>query len=111
MFDSPLHREKKISGEEIMSSQTATTENTAGKAAWVCLAIAWIAFIVPIPGTGLFIGWPLNLVAFIQAIVAMSKTGASAGLWQLLASLVLSPVIYFIGIAVLAGVLGVGQSH
>lgn len=92
-----------------MNAEAATTENTAGKAAWVCLAIAWIAFIVPFPGTGLFIGWPLNLVAFILAIVAMSKSGASAGLWQLLASLILSPIIYFIGIAVLAGVIGATQ--
>ncbi len=94
-----------------MNAKTAATDNTAGKAAWVCLAIAWIAFIVPFPGTGLFIGWPLNLVAFILAIVAMSKSGTGAGLWQLLASLIVSPFIYFIGIAVLAGFLGVGQAH
>ena len=93
-----------------MSAQIAT-DNTAGKAAWVCLAIAWVAFVVPFPGTGLFIGWPLNLVAFILAIVAMSKRGAGAGLWQLLASLVVSPIVYFIGVAVLANVLGLGQTH
>ncbi|NNC22888.1 hypothetical protein HKX42_03410 [Salinisphaera sp. USBA-960] len=93
-----------------MNEQTAitTTDNTAGKAAWVCLAIAWIAFIVPIPGTGFFIGWPLNLVAFILAIVAMSKCGAGAGLWQLLASLIASPIIYLIGLAVFAGTFGGG---
>ena len=51
------------------------------------------------------IGWPLNLVAFILAIVAMSTRGASAGLWPLLASLILSPIIYFIGIAILAGMI------
>ena len=94
-----------------MNAQTAAAENTAGKAAWVCLAIAWIAFIIPFPGTGLFIGLPLNLVAFILAIVAMSKSGTGAGLWQLLASLILSPLIYFIGIAFLAGFLGIGQTH
>ena len=80
--------------------------NTAGRASWVCLAIAWVTFLAPIPGIGLFIGWPLNFVAFILAIVAMSKLGASAGLWQLLASLIASPIVYFVGIAVLAGFLG-----
>jgi hypothetical protein len=80
------------------------SRNTAGRASWVCLAIAWVTFIVPIPGIGLFIGWPLNLVAFILAIVAMAKSGASAGLWQLLASLIASPIIYFVGVAVFAGV-------
>ena len=80
--------------------------NTAGRAAWICLAIAWVTFLVPIPGIGLFVGWPLNLVAFILAIVAMSKHGAGAGLWQLLASLIASPIVYFVGIAVLAGFFG-----
>lgn len=78
--------------------------NVSGRAAWICLAIAWITFLAPIPGIGLFIGWPLNLVAFILAIVAMAKQGAGGGLWQLLASLILSPVVYFVGLAVLAGV-------
>src|SRR6185437_2788968 len=76
--------------------------NPAGRAAWICLVIAWVTFLVPLPGIGLFIGWPLNLVAFILAIVAMSKLGAGAGIWQLLASLIASPIFYFIGIAVLA---------
>lgn len=92
-----------------MNTSDATTErqdNSAGRAAWICLAIAWVTFIVPVPGLGLFIGWPLNLVAFILAIVAMSKLGAGAGIWQLLASLLVSPVVYFIGLAVFAGLLG-----
>jgi hypothetical protein len=88
----------------------SSRSNIAGKAAWICLAIAWLTFIVPIPGIGLFIGWPLNLVAFILAIVAMSKFGTNAGLWQLLASLVISPALYFIGLALLAGVLGAGHT-
>lgn len=84
----------------------ASTSNTAGRAAWICLAIAWITFLVPIPGIGLFIGWPLNLVAFILAIVAMSKRGAFGGLWQLLASLIASPIVYLIGMAIFAGTMG-----
>jgi hypothetical protein len=84
-------------------------QNTAGKAAWVCLAVAWLMFLVPFPGTGLFIGWPLNLVAFILAIVAMSKMGASAGLWQLLASLIVSPIVYFVGIGIFAAMLDAGS--
>ena len=90
----------------IAASDAMRQSNTAGRAAWICLGIAWLTFIVPIPGIGLFIGWPLNLVAFILAIVAMSKLGAGAGIWQLIASLVASPMIYFIGIAFLAGVAG-----
>lgn len=81
---------------------TATSQ-PAGKAAWILLAIAWICFVLPIPGLGLFLGWPLNLVAFILAIVAMAKGGAGKGLFQLLASLIASPIIYFIGVAIFAG--------
>lgn len=84
----------------------ASKPNLAGRAAWICLAIAWLMFLVPIPGLGMFIGWPLNLVAFILAIVAMSNNGALAGLWQLLSSLILSPIVFFIGLAVFAGAVG-----
>ena len=94
----------------IMDPQVAAAvrqNSSTGRAAWICLAIAWITFLVPFPGIGLFIGWPLNLVAFILAIVAMGQAGTNAGLWQLLASLILSPFIYFIGLVVLVGLLGV----
>lgn len=88
----------------VPAASVMPTNNTAGKAAWICLAIAWATFLFPIPGIGLFIGWPLNLVAFILAIVAMSKNGTNGGLWQLLASLIASPLVYFIGLAVLAAI-------
>lgn len=80
--------------------------STAPKAAWICLALAWICFLVPFPGLGLFIGWPLNLVAFILAIIAMAKRGAMAGVIQLVASLIVSPIVYFVGLAIFAGSLG-----
>ena len=72
------------------------------KATWVCLIVAWVLFLIPIPGAGLFVGWPLNLVAFILAIVVMARGYTGKGLVPLLASLVVSPIVYFIGIAVLA---------
>lgn len=89
------------------ATEAAHETNTAGRAAWICLLIAWATFLVPVPGIGVFVGWPINLVAFILAIVAMSKFGASAGIWQLLASLVVSPIVYFFGLAVLLGSLAV----
>lgn len=84
-------------------ADTTVQANPAGKAAWITLAIAWLCFLIPFPGLGLFLGWPLNLVAFILAIVAMSKGGAKKGLFQLLGSLIVSPVVYFIGLAIFAG--------
>lgn len=87
-------------------SSAAQQDNTAGRAAWICLVIAWLTFLVPIPGIGIFIGWPLNLVAFILAIVAMVRSGSNAGIWPLLASLIASPILYLIGLAVFASVIG-----
>lgn len=84
-------------------ADTTVQASPAGKAAWITLAIAWLCFLIPFPGLGLFLGWPLNLVAFILAIVAMSKGGAKKGLFQLLGSLIVSPVVYFIGLAIFAG--------
>ncbi|BCT93518.1 hypothetical protein LYSHEL_25420 [Lysobacter helvus] len=86
-----------------MNAIAVPASNASAKAAWVCLAIAWVCFLLPIPGTGMFVGWPLNLVAFILAIVAMSKRGAMAGIFPMLASLLVSPAIYFIGLLIFAG--------
>ena len=83
----------------------------ASRAAWVCLLLAWVCFIVPIPGIGLFVGWPLNFVAFILAIVAMAKRGVMSGLIQLLASLVASPIVYVVGLAIFGAALtGVNEA-
>ena len=73
------------------------------KATWICLAIAWVLFLLPIPGAGLFVGWPLNLVAFILAIVVMTRGYTAKGLIPLIASLIVSPIIYFIGVSILFG--------
>lgn len=84
---------------------TKPPSHPAGAAAWMLLAIAWLCFLIPFPGLGFFIGWPLNLAAFILAIVAMSHGGARKGIAPLLLSLMVSPLVYFAGIAVFAGAL------
>lgn len=74
------------------------------------LGIAWLCFLIPFPGLGLILGWPLNLVAFILAVVAMAKGGAGKGIAQLLPSLVASPLVYLVGVVVFAGtVSAIGQ--
>lgn len=75
-------------------------------ATWICLLIAWVLFLVPVPGAGLFVGWPLNLVAFILAIVVMTRGRTVAGLIPLISSLVVSPIVYFIGLAIFTAVIG-----
>jgi hypothetical protein len=79
------------------------SSHPAGIAAWLILGIAWLCFLIPFPGLGIFLGWPLNLVAFILAVVAMAKGGAGKGIAQLLLSLVVSPLVYLVGVVVFAG--------
>jgi hypothetical protein len=94
-----------------MNAAVAPTKTAPVKAAWICLAIAWVLFIVPIPGVGLFVGWPLNLVAFILAIVVMTRGRTAGGLIPLLASIIVSPIVYFVGLAVLAGAAVSGDAY
>lgn len=89
-----------------MHADVQTIKPAPVKATWICLAIAWLLFIIPIPGVGLFVGWPLNLVAFILAIVVMARGRTAGGLIPLIASIVVSPIVYFIGLAVFGAALG-----
>lgn len=68
---------------------------------WIVLAIAWGAFLIPQAGSGLLIGWPLNLVAFCLAIVIMVRGRTVAGLLAAVASVVVSPLIYLLGLFLL----------
>ncbi len=75
-------------------------ETAPVRAGWLCLGIAWALFLIPIPGTGM-IGWALNLAAFIISIIVMVKGRVGAGVAQMVCSLTVSPVIYFIGLGIL----------
>lgn len=88
----------------------ATPRSAPIKATWICLIIAWVLFLLPIPGAGLFVGWPLNLVAFILAIVVMTRGRTAGGLIPLLASIIVSPIVYFIGLAIFGAAIG-GSSY
>lgn len=76
------------------------------KAGWIVLAVAWLCMLVPIPGLGLFLGWPLNLVAFIIGIVVIVKGSTGQGIAQIAASIIVTPAVYFISLAIFAGVVG-----
>ena len=70
------------------------------KAGWTCLVVAWALFLAPIPGLGM-IGWALNLAAFIISIIVMVKGRVGAGVAQMVCSLAVSPIIYFVGLGIL----------
>lgn len=91
-----------------MSNTDMDANNGKGaptKAVWILLVIAWICFLVPFPGLGLFLGAPLNFVAFIIAIVVITRGRTGVGITQLVFTLVVSPIVYFIGLAVFGAAL------
>lgn len=94
----------------LMSTAVDIPRSAPVKATWICLVIGWLLFLLPVPGLGLFAGWPMNLVAFILAIVVMARGRIVAGLIPLLASLIASPAIYLIGLAIFSAVIG-GSSY
>lgn len=97
-----------MAGNDIETMVPQRTPNTVGRAAWICLLLAWVMFVLPIPFVSGLSGWSLNLAAFILAIIAIAKHGARAGIWQLLASLILSPLIYW---GLVLGFLAAAVSH
>lgn len=81
----------------------STSDTSANTGAWVCLGLAWLMFLIPVPGAGLFLGWPLNLVAFVLAIVVIAQGRTVPGVVVLLLSLVASPLVYFLGLMLFVG--------
>ncbi|MFY2764436.1 hypothetical protein [Arenimonas sp. MALMAid1274] len=84
--------------------------NTAPvKAGWIVLGLAWLLFLVPIPGLGI-LGWAVNLAALVIAIIVITKDEVAHGVGQLVCSIVVSPIVYFLGLILFVGVLGAVDS-
>jgi len=77
-----------------MNTVAAAPNKGPVKATWILLILTWILFTV-FPVVGGFVGWPLNLVAFILSIVVISKGRAMSGIILLLCSIIVSPVVFW----------------
>lgn len=71
------------------------------KLIWFLLVLAWVAFIVPRAGSGLLIGWPLNIAAFCLAILVIRRGRHLMGGLQIAAAVVISPLVYLLGLGLL----------
>ena len=83
------------------------SQNTApAKAAFICLFLALAMAILPIP----FVSWwgmfTFNIIAFILAIICMSKNAVKNGGIVLAGTIVGTPIMYFVGLAVIGGMIG-----
>lgn len=95
-----------------MENQTtaiaAPAINTAPvKAAVICLILAWVFALLPIPFISMMGMIVMNIAAFILAIICMSKSAVKNGVGVLVGSLIGTPIMYFLGLAIL----GAGLSN
>ncbi len=70
------------------------------RSGWAALALAWLFFIVPIPLLSTLCGSVVAFGGLLIAILVIAKGRVGAGFAQLAANVVLSPVVYFLGIRV-----------
>ena len=88
-----------------MNETAVQQEQTFGalKAGWVCLVLGLVLMLIPFPLFYVFL--PLCGVAFILSIVGLAKGQTAKGITLLICSIVLPPVFYFIGLAILGAAL------
>lgn len=90
---------------ENSTAQVATQNTAPVKAAFICLFMAWAMAILPIPLISMGGMIVFNIVAFILAIICMSKNSVKNGGLVLAGTIIGTPIMYFIGIAIL-GMIG-----
>lgn len=85
-----------------MNAPSAQTSQPPVAAGWITLGVTWLLFLIPFPGLGI-LGWVTNVVALVLSIVVLSKGATGHGIGQLICTLLVSPLVYFIGLAVFLG--------
>ena len=88
----------------MQNSTTQIIQHSAApiKAAVICLMLAWIFALLPIPFISFGGMIVFNIAAFILAILCMSRNSVKSGIGILAGSLIGTPIMYFIGLAILA---------
>lgn len=75
------------------------------KTTWILLGITWILCLIPFPGFGI-IGLTVNVAAFIVAIIVIVKGEIIHGVIQLCSAILLTPIIYALGLAIFSTAIG-----
>jgi hypothetical protein len=66
------------------------------KAAVICLVIAWIAALAPIPFLSSLLMWAFNLIAFILGIICIARQRVFPGAAVIAGTLIGTPILYFL---------------
>ena len=86
----------------MIEGATRTPDASLVKTAWIVLIVGWVIMLVPIPFTG-WIGWLVAGVGgCVLAIVNLVRGVVGIGIAQLLCALIVTPIVYWIGLAILA---------
>lgn len=75
------------------------------RVAWLVLLLSWLSFLLPWGWAGLLLGIALGLCGGVLAIATMFKGGVLLGLFQLLLSLLASPVVLLVGMVYFSGLI------
>jgi len=90
-----------------MSEDKGNSPKAPVVAMWIVMVLAWVFLLVPIPLTGIFIGWPLDIAALILAIVCLTRERVTQGIIGLIGTLVVSTFLFFVGSVLMIGILAV----
>ena len=75
------------------------------KPAWIVLIVGWVIMLLPIPMTGWLGGVIAGIGGCILAIVNLVRGVVGIGVVQLLCALVVTPIVYWIGLAIFGAAL------
>jgi hypothetical protein len=75
------------------------------KPAWIVLIVGWVIMLVPIPMTGWLGGVIAGIGGCVLAIVNLVRGVVGIGIAQLLCALVVTPIVYWIGLAIFGAAL------
>jgi hypothetical protein len=75
------------------------------KPAWIVLIVGWVIMLVPIPMTGWLGGVIAGIGGCVLAIVNLVRGVVGIGIVQLLCALVVTPIVYWIGLAIFGAAL------
>lgn len=68
--------------------------------AWIVLIVGWLIMLVPFPMTGWLGGIIAGMGGCILAIVNLARGVVGMGIAQLLCALAVTPIVYWIGLAI-----------
>lgn len=75
------------------------------KTGWIILIVGWVIMLLPIPMTGWLGGVIAGIGGCVIAIVNLVRGVVGIGIAQLLCALVVTPIVYWIGLAIFGAAL------